>query len=188
MENAASPQATPTPPTTPKPKKKKRRERTIVEDFEALAKKGDFEGLIDGYASDLGYRLTSKQKSELIRRAMKAHAHRGGTPAVISALLEQILMFDAEFLFTLQHSVRRKMNAQRNECDLSQGMIESVVEDDLPKLTATEDRIIEVCRAIGSIQHTLALAATPRQQSKNPRVIKLHQSARKTPTKVAAHG
>ncbi|MEI6236209.1 MAG: hypothetical protein WCT04_24400 [Planctomycetota bacterium] len=76
MENAVSPQNIPTPPSAPKTKKKKRPERTIVEDFEALAKKGDFEGLIDGYVSDLGYRLTSKQKSELIRRAMKAHAHR----------------------------------------------------------------------------------------------------------------
>jgi len=131
-------------PVSPAPdkKKKKRRAPSIIEEFETLAKKGDFEGLIDGYASEWGFHLTAKQKSELIRRALKSHVRRGGTQAVISALLEQILMFDAEFLFTLQHSVRRKMNAQCSETEMSPGMIDSVVEDDLPKL-AEVDWIIE---------------------------------------------
>ena len=187
MENAASPQTMPASPAAPK-RKKKRREPSIVEEFEALAKKGDFEGLIDGYASEWGFHLTAKQKGELIRRALKAHVRRGGTPAVISALLEQILMFDAEFLFALQHSVRRKMNAQSNQTEMSPGMIDSVVEDDLPKLTVTEDRVIELCRAIGSIRHTLALAETPRPQSKNPRVLKLDPNSRRSPAKEAAGG
>lgn len=187
MENEACSQNTPAAPTAPK-KKKKRREPSIVEEFESLAKKGDFEGLIAGYASEHGLDLTAKQKAELIRQALKAHVRRGGTPAVISAILNQVLMFDAEFLFALQHSVRRKMNTERNQSEMSPGMIDSVVQDDLPNLTATEDRILEICKAIGSIQHTLALAEAPRRQSKNPRVLRLDPYARRTPAKEAAGG
>ena len=134
----------------------------------AMADAGNLNGVINALASELSMNFIGDEKSELLRRAIKARADSGGPANVIEAVLGQMIAFDAELLLWCQTRVRKEITHDANRGLFDAGPSEGIVTEELPRLSRIEDRLITLAKAYSTIQHTLALSQpTGREQNRS---------------------
>jgi hypothetical protein len=144
-----------------------------------MAAEGNLAGLIDAYTSDLAVFIENEEKAKLIQQALEAHKAKGGTPAVIEAVLAAMIEFDSQFLFVCQSRITEQMKAQTKQAGYLAGPPSQVVEDELPRLARIQDRILVLAKSYGTVMHTLAIAtpqaaAAGARRRLTGRVVPLH--------------
>jgi hypothetical protein len=174
---------------------KKRRRKppppTEPELLEAAIAAGDISTIIDKINGRAGVCWNPEKKTAKVEEALKTLYKKGGPPALIGAVLEQILKLDSILLLGAHLEVEGKLqrDLRGDPGDLSTKYLPKA---DLDKLARVQTAFLGTAKAAATLLHVLSLSERNNPRSRpmphSDRVLRLADAAAIAAPQERAHG